>query len=139
MLEKGVVDGAAQIVIGALDYKWYEVVKYLLRPTFGNLVEMVLVNRDTWNKLPKDLQNLVLQVTREMEEEGYKALSAYAKYEEEKLLRLGMELNVFPSAEGEKLVNAFYQQSWKELAMKYSPDFSSRFKKPADEFVKRRH
>ena len=32
---KGVVDGAAWPVLGVLDYRWYEVSKYLLRPTFA--------------------------------------------------------------------------------------------------------
>ena len=34
-LERGVVDGAAWPVFGAMDYKWYEVADYMTRPTFG--------------------------------------------------------------------------------------------------------
>ena len=43
-LEKGVVDGAAWPVIGPLGYRWYEVAKNIMRPSFGVVVHSVFVN-----------------------------------------------------------------------------------------------
>ncbi len=64
-LEKGVVDAMVWPVVGALDYKWYEVVKFQLRPKFGYLTEQLLMNLDSWNKLLKDLQNYITKETSE--------------------------------------------------------------------------
>lgn len=136
-LEKGVVDGAAWPVLGALDYKWYEVANFQLRPQFGEVIELLLVNLGTWNKMPKDLQNLITQITKEMEEDGYKALTAKVKGEEQKLVNLGMKLNVLPPAEGEKLLKTYYERTLEGIVMKHSPDFGPKMKKLADDFVKK--
>ena len=48
-LEKGVVDGAAWPVIGPLGYRWYEVAKYILRPSFGVVVNSILMSTAGWN------------------------------------------------------------------------------------------
>ena len=101
-LEKGVVDGALFPALGILDYKWYEVTKYLLRPRFGDTVYGVLVNLDSWNKLPKDLQNTVIQVVMEMEVEGRKTMTGLLAGEEKELQQRGMEMNVLPPAEARK-------------------------------------
>src|SRR5436190_767043 len=45
-LEKGVVDGAGWPVLGVLDYRWYEVAKYIVRPTFGMLTYPIFMNMD---------------------------------------------------------------------------------------------
>ena len=134
-LDKGIVDGAAAPISLALDFKWYEVAKFQLRPQFGELVEIILMNRNTWNNLPKDLQELVMQVQIEMEEEGYKYLTAKGKEEEQKLVNLGMNLNVLPPSEGKKLVKAFYDQTWKGVVLKHSPDFGPKMKELTDKFI----
>jgi TRAP-type C4-dicarboxylate transport system substrate-binding protein len=136
-LEKGVVDGAGFPVFGALDYKWYEVSKFQLRPAFGEVVDCVLVNLDSWSKLPKDLQNLIMQVTMEMEEEGYKDLTTKMKEEEDKLVGLGMKLSVLPPAEADKYIKTYYDRTWEEIVLKYSSDSGPRLKKLVDEFVKK--
>ncbi len=135
MLEKGIVDGAAWGTVGALDYKWYEVTKFMLRPTFGCITSMVLINLDTWNKLPKNLQNLVEQTAKEAEEEGYKAMAEYNKAEEQKLISLGMKLNVLPPDEGKKLQDVFYETTWADLSLKHSPAFGLKMKTLADKFI----
>jgi TRAP-type C4-dicarboxylate transport system substrate-binding protein len=83
-----VVDGTAWGAIGVIDYKWYEVAKYQLRPQFGQNVKILLINLDYWNKLPKDLQDLIAQVTKEMEEDGYKTLTRELEVQEKQLVSL---------------------------------------------------
>jgi TRAP-type C4-dicarboxylate transport system substrate-binding protein len=136
-LEKGIVDGAAWPAVGALDYKWYEVSKYLLRPTFGEVHENLLINLTKWNSIPSDLQNLITQITQETEEEGYKRFTNVRIEEEKKLLSKGMELNVLPPEEGEKLIKTYYERSWEELGMKYSPEYAPTMKKMADQLVEK--
>lgn len=58
-LEKGVVDGAAWPAVGVREFRWTEVAKYLLRPTFGASPYFLFVNLNAWNKL-SDTQRTVL-------------------------------------------------------------------------------
>lgn len=90
-LEKGVVDGAAWPVIGALDYGWYEVADYFLRPAFGTGTYMILMNLDRWNTLEEDEQALLLDQGKVLEEEAVVALADVAEKEEAALIERGME------------------------------------------------
>src|SRR4030042_475376 len=131
-LEKGVVDGACWPAIGALEYKWYEVVKYMVRPCFGDAIELILVNLNSWNRLSKDLQDLLTTTAMEVEEEGRAAMLKLLETEERELQKKGMELLVLPPREGEKLLNTFYEKSWEGLVLKREPDFGPRLKEAVD-------
>jgi len=137
-LEKGVVDGAFWVVMGALDYKWYEVANYQLRPQFGEVAEILLVNKKKWDSLPKDVQKMIHEITMEVAEETYQDLAKTWKEEEEKLESLGMKLCVLPPAEGEKLQKTYYERSWEEIVLKHSQDLGPKLKKSVDQFMKGR-
>jgi TRAP-type transport system periplasmic protein len=137
-LEKGVVDGTAWPVMGALDYKWYEVTKFQLRPQFGQVNELVLVNVDTWNKLPIDMKNLITKVTMEMEEEGYKNLTEAYKAEESQLISLGLKLNVLPKAEGDKFLKTYYDRTLEETVLKLAPDHGPKLKNLTEQLMQKR-
>jgi len=136
-LEKGVVDGACWPAIGAVDYKFYEVAKYQLRPRFGDVVEFVLVNLNTWNQLPKDLQDILTKAAIEVEEEGRAAMMSMLESEEKEVQKRGMELLVLPTKEAEKYLNTFYERSWEELVLKREPEFGPRLKEAADRMRKK--
>ncbi|MCK9908795.1 TRAP transporter substrate-binding protein DctP [Microbacteriaceae bacterium K1510] len=67
-LEKGVVDGAAWPVLGVLDYRWYEVAKYVMRPTFGTVVYPIFMNLTAWNKLSDAQRQVMLEEGRKVED-----------------------------------------------------------------------
>jgi TRAP-type mannitol/chloroaromatic compound transport system substrate-binding protein len=90
-LEKGVVDGAAWPVIGALDYGWYEVADYFLRPAFGTGTYMILMNLDKWNGLEAAEQTLLLEQGAELEKQSIVKLAEVAKAEEAALVERGMK------------------------------------------------
>lgn len=131
-LEKGVVDGAGWPFFGALDYKWYEVVKYMVRPRFGDDVYQILVNLNSWNRLPKDLQNLLTNIAIEMENEGAVTMQALYESEERELLKRGMELLVLPPKEAQKYLTTFHDRSWEELVLTRDSEFGPRLKAAAD-------
>ena len=68
-LQKGVVEGAAWPVQGAVDFKWYEVAKYMMRPRFGVSPYTVTMNMDRFKKLSKADQALMLRLGHELEKE----------------------------------------------------------------------
>ena len=66
-LEKGVIDGVFMSISGLSDFKWNEVVKYVMMPTV--LVSGgadVIVNQKAFNELQPDLQKIFVDTAREM-------------------------------------------------------------------------
>ena len=66
-LQKGVVEGAAWPVQGAIDFKWYEQAKYMMRPRFGVSPYTVTMNMDRFKKFSKADQELLLKLGRDLE------------------------------------------------------------------------
>ena len=66
-IEKGVVDGACAPANVMLATKHFEVAKYRVEPRFGLLVSLIGMNLDTWNKLPKDQQDMLTAVGMQTE------------------------------------------------------------------------
>jgi TRAP-type transport system periplasmic protein len=59
-LEKHVIDGTAWPAAGSLPFKWYEVSKYYLRPTFGTTTHLMLMNLKRFDRLDSALQHALL-------------------------------------------------------------------------------
>lgn len=66
-LQRGVVDGAAWPILGAVNFKWYEVAPFMMRPRFGHSPYTVTMNTKRFNKLSKADQKLVMDLGRELE------------------------------------------------------------------------
>ena len=52
-LQKGILDGLWQIYDATLVFKMNEVCKYVNEVSFGTLMHVSAMNKDTWNKIPK--------------------------------------------------------------------------------------
>lgn len=91
-LEKGVVDGAGWPVIGVLGYRWYEVAKYLVRPTFGRLVYPIFFNLDAWNKLTDQQKKIISDEARKSEDAFYVEWVKMANDEEAQLKAKGSQI-----------------------------------------------
>ena len=55
-IEKGTLDGGGANPAMAIGYKWEEVTKYYYPISFGNIAMFVGVNKDSWKKIPPDIQ-----------------------------------------------------------------------------------
>lgn len=135
-LEKGVVDGATHPAMGVLDYKWYEVTKYALRPRYGETNFAIIVNLNSWNKLPKETRDIVTKAVMEMEVELPKKYAGLFAEEEKEIQKRGMELLVLPPAESKKFIDTFYDRSWAELVVQKDPEYGPKLKAAADKIRK---
>jgi TRAP-type C4-dicarboxylate transport system substrate-binding protein len=65
-LQTGVIDGTITGIDVAVDRKFYEVAKYVLRQNliFGMFV--LLMNKETWNGLPPELRKLIDQLAKDI-------------------------------------------------------------------------
>jgi TRAP-type C4-dicarboxylate transport system substrate-binding protein len=64
-LQTGVIDGAITGIDMVNDRKLYEVAKYAPRLPLYGACFVLLMNKEVWNDLPKDLQTLVEQVSKD--------------------------------------------------------------------------
>ncbi|MFC1891789.1 TRAP transporter substrate-binding protein [Thermodesulfobacteriota bacterium] len=65
-VEKGVADGSALAWGAYKAYKLVEVTNYHTNAHLGGLGSFIIMNKNSWNKIPKDLQKVVTDVTNEL-------------------------------------------------------------------------
>jgi TRAP-type C4-dicarboxylate transport system substrate-binding protein len=118
-LEKGVVDGAAWPASGILAMRWYEVAKYMLRPTFGLSHYMFLMNLNAWNRLTPEERNILLAEGHKAEETWFKEYDRMVDEEQAALIQRGMQVTEMGATQKEKLQAAWAQAQW-DLAEKKS-------------------
>lgn len=60
-LEQGVIDAAVHGFDSATKASLYEVTKYVIDHPFGGTSTSMIINLDTWNSLPKHLQDVLME------------------------------------------------------------------------------
>lgn len=120
-LERGVVDGAAWPTVGAVAFKWYEVADYLMRPTFGQVSHMVLMNLDTWNGLDDQTKSEIEATAAQFELEANDLFDALAASERETLEAEGMQVSELSEEMAAKISEAWFQGAL-DLAATKNPE-----------------
>jgi TRAP-type C4-dicarboxylate transport system substrate-binding protein len=119
-LASGVMDGAHWgAVQGSASMKFYDVNKYHLRPALNvAATDIWLVNQKAFDKLPKDLQEILLTT---LEEQFWLRTNQYIFLENKALSKVikekGVELITLPPAEYAKMQTAAIK-IWDEVAQK---------------------
>lgn len=111
-LEKGVIDAAAWGLTGVADLKWYEVAKYLARPTFGSATFLIFMNLKAWSALPAAQQKLFSDEAAKLEVACIKRFDEIAVQEFAELKKRGMQETTFTPAEGARLEELWSQGVW---------------------------
>ncbi len=62
-LQKGIIDGANVSLAAATTFKLFEVAKYYTDAPTTDSPQFVIMNKDTWNGLPKDIQDQIMSVS----------------------------------------------------------------------------
>ncbi len=127
-MNRGLVVGWPSTPTTAITYHLWEVTKYMINPGFwGAQNTIVLVNLDSWNRLPKHLQDLMIDVMAEYEP----VMAEYhVKVEKELLQRVqdeGIEPIEFSPADAKWYSEAVTKLKWADL-MDKSPELGPRIK-----------
>jgi TRAP-type C4-dicarboxylate transport system substrate-binding protein len=123
-LERGLMDGYFTVTVSPLDYGWYKVTKYKSEFGFSPPQWLVLVNQGSWNKLPKKLQDVVIEGSKKAE---YKAYEAGAKRVKECLAayeKAGMKWLTFSPADSKTLYRNTRDPVWEHVESKF-PQFAA--------------
>ena len=127
-MERGVIDGLIFPHFAVLDNKMYEVAKYQVRPMFGEAVYPILVNLNSWNRLPKNLQDLIVQTVIDLEIKTHEEMRLIFQKNEKALKDHGMMICQLPPKEAEKFADAWVEITMEEAIVKKTPEFGPRLK-----------
>lgn len=121
-LERGVVDGAAWPVFGAMEYGWYEVANYMTRPTFGVTNHLLYMNLDTWESLSADEQQVIMDVAIELEVSGREKYASLWEAEDKAMQEAGLEITEFGPDTAPRVDAMFAAGVWKQVKERSGPD-----------------
>jgi TRAP-type C4-dicarboxylate transport system substrate-binding protein len=126
-LERGVVDGFIWVAGLIRDWGWNEVVKYRLEPGFYTANNVVLINKEVWDKLPANLQKILQESEITAEKAAVDRGQAHVASENAIMEKGGMQLIKLSPAEAKKLKDTAYEALW-EVVIKKSGDDGRRLK-----------
>jgi TRAP-type C4-dicarboxylate transport system substrate-binding protein len=117
-LERNVVDGYCWVAVGIRDWGWQKVTKYIVDIPFYRGPNPILVNLNTWDKLPKRLQDLLNGAAIETEKKAVARFEDLSKQERPILLKEGIQMIDLPPAEKEKFLKVAYDEGWRDVLQK---------------------
>jgi TRAP-type C4-dicarboxylate transport system substrate-binding protein len=126
-LERGVVDGFVWVAGLIRDWGWHEVVKYRVEPGFYMANNVVLINKEVWDKLPANLQKLLMESQIEAEKVAVDRGMAHVANENAIMEKGGMQLIQLSPEESKKLKDTAYEALW-EVVIKKSGDDGEKLK-----------
>lgn len=107
-LERGVIDGAAWPTVGAVSYRWFEVADYMMRPTFGQVGHLVLMNLDAWNGLDDETRSEIETAARSFEIEANGLFDTLVATESSALEDAGMTVTELSESLAQTLQSAWF-------------------------------
>ena len=120
-LERGVVDGFCWSALGIHDFGWQEVCKYIIKVEFYQALTDLLINLDTWNQLPKNLQDLLQNAVIENEQETSLLYAQALRKEWDKHVAAGVKSIEFPTADSKWYVDTAYAAGWEDVEKNTRP------------------
>jgi TRAP-type C4-dicarboxylate transport system substrate-binding protein len=121
-LDRGLITGYILPVESSADHRLYEVVKYGVRPGFWNRDEVFLINLDTWNKIPKHLQELMNKVQMDIEPDIVEYYRSAHEDAWKTMEKNGMETIQFSPEDSKWFLNMANEIGWNDLASKSKPE-----------------
>lgn len=97
-MKAGLLDSMYTSSVSGVDAKAWEVLKYFTPINIVGPVNMVNVNIDAWNKLPKNIQTTVLEIAVQMEDEMWNMAGDMDRKSRAKLKENGMTLSPISKA-----------------------------------------
>lgn len=127
-LEKGVVDAYGWPQIGHIERKFHEIIKYQTDHPYYKVSVRLLMNQDTWKKLPPHLQKIVTDIMPKVENKASAHYAEIVKKEREELIKNGVKFITWSPDDAKK----FYEVARKagtEEAIRLAPEEGPRLTK----------
>ncbi len=127
-MERGVVDGFMWPRWGITGFGLQEVTKFMIEPGVFQMEPATMVNLDRWKKIPKDLQDLVMETMKEYEQIASKRAFTLMDQEYKKMDQAGMKIIKLVPEDGEKFYKLAYDTTWEQI-LKAAPEYGPKLRK----------
>lgn len=97
-LERGILDCGVTVAFAAHAQRWYEVTDYMVGPLSSQLLNTVIVNRDVWDGLPADIQQILVEEGARHELEAIRVTPAWNEVWIQRNIDAGLEYQEFSPA-----------------------------------------
>jgi len=128
-MDRGVVDGTIGVKVGLLVWGLAPVVKYTVNHSLYGQNALILVNLDSWIKLPQEYQAVLKEVMVSIETNEINDL--YIQLDKKSYqagLDEGMQLIDFSPADGKRLIDLAHEVMWAET-IKKAPENGPKLRK----------
>jgi TRAP-type C4-dicarboxylate transport system substrate-binding protein len=127
-MERGVVDGFMWARFGVASWGLQEVTKFTIDPGVFQIEPATMINLDRWKKIPKDLQELLMEVMQEYEYIGSMRGLMIVAMEDKLREKAGMQVIKLPAKDAEQFVKIAYDSTWEELT-KIAPEYAPKLRR----------
>jgi TRAP-type C4-dicarboxylate transport system substrate-binding protein len=127
-MERGVVDGFMWPDVGMTSFGLQEVTKYSIVPGVFQMEPATMINLDKWNKIPKDVQNIIMDVMKDMEYIASMRNFMIRDKEHRDREEAGMKTIQLPPDVAAKFVEIAYDKTW-EFVTQGAPEYAPRLRK----------
>jgi TRAP-type C4-dicarboxylate transport system substrate-binding protein len=110
-LQRGTLDGTMANTTFAFEYKYTEVVKYMYNMDFGTVPFFMAINKDSWNKIPADIQKMFIDVQEDAAKFGHELYEGAGDKYIEKATANGSITVIQPSPEDQAAVRKAAKES----------------------------
>jgi len=121
-LQRGVVEGFGWPTVGLDAMGLAKAVKYRIDPPFYHLANLVLINMDKWNALPKEAQDILTKAGLEYEKESIDYIKKAGDRDAAAVKKSGVEVFELTGKAREKYLDAAYEAMWGRVAEKLSKE-----------------
>ncbi|HXJ78107.1 MAG TPA: TRAP transporter substrate-binding protein [Candidatus Methylomirabilis sp.] len=125
-LSQGTVDCEGVQYTWVYSTRHYEVLKYVAEIGYVIGTQNLLVRADYWNKLPKDVQELLTQAGRDAEAWEAKVDADYTHEAREKIIAAGVKVYTPTPDELKRWRDSVVPKVWDQFKDKVSPEFIQR-------------
>jgi len=120
-MERNVIDGFINTLIGFSNFGWHEVSNYAYKPPFLRSNITYVMNLNTWNKLPVHSQELLKEVAVEMERDTPAQYAKDASKEWAIMAKAGMKTIEFTPTDAEWMLETIQKAQWGDVVKRF-PD-----------------
>jgi len=110
--ERGVIDGIAWPAVGAVGMKLCEVTPYMIRPSYGVVSYMILMNLDSFKALTPEEQKVLLEQGKEIELKTVDNFEKVLAKEDAEMEACGGKMDEQSADWGKAAQKAFADQAW---------------------------
>jgi TRAP-type C4-dicarboxylate transport system substrate-binding protein len=126
-LESSVCDGIATAIATWGAMSLYQVAPYCVDVPYYRNQMCIMVNMDTWNKLPDDMKALIAEVQLDAESKWPDIYKAKREDVKEMTSKEGAEFITFSDAENEKYISTIEEGSWTDDYDRFPKDVVEKF------------